>query len=133
MLFPFLWRGSGAPDVIPVFVDGFPEHLMLFPLLWRSSRSWKFCFLCSVFQIIVCLFILFRFAIVFSVLRVVYGAGHTANCLVLQCINGAGSNRGRTQHYDLKNLILTLLCLIFRHIDIFFCYAYVSVCPQQRC
>ena len=53
MLFPFLWRGSrstwcytfscggvpGAPVVIPVFVEGFPEHLMLFPFLWRGSQS----------------------------------------------------------------------------------------------
>jgi hypothetical protein len=63
ILFPFLWRGrnvipcrstwcysrscgevgtyypAGAPDVISVLMEGFPEHPMLFPFLWRGSRS----------------------------------------------------------------------------------------------
>ena len=41
--------------------------------------------------------------------------------LVLQCINGVGSNsvEGRTNICQLKDLILILLGLIFRHIYIF--------------
>jgi predicted membrane protein len=41
---------------------------------------------------------------------VVYGAGHKAKRLVLQCINGASSNpiEGRTKICQLKNLILTV-------------------------
>jgi hypothetical protein len=43
----------------------------------------------------------------------VLGAGHKANRLVLQCINGASSNpvEGRTKIWQLKDLILTLFCL----------------------
>jgi hypothetical protein len=46
------------------------------------------------------------------------GAGHKAKRLVLQCINGVSSNpvEGRTQIWQLKNLILTLFGLIFRRI-----------------
>jgi len=52
---------------------------------------------------------------------VVEGAGHKAKRLVLQCINGLSSNpvEGRTQIWQLKNLILTLFGLIFRRIQIY--------------
>ena len=48
--------------------------------------------------------------------RVVYGAGHKAKRLVLQCINGVSSNpvEGRTKICQLNDLILTLFGLIFR-------------------
>jgi hypothetical protein len=48
----------------------------------------------------------------------VLGAGHKANRLVLQCINGASSNpvEGRTKIWQLKDLILTLFCLFVRRI-----------------
>ena len=50
--------------------------------------------------------------------RVVQGVGHKAKRMVLQCINGVGSNpvEGRTQILQLQNLILTLFGLIFRRI-----------------
>jgi hypothetical protein len=35
----------GAPDVIPILVEGFPEHLMLYLFLWRGSRS-TCCYSC---------------------------------------------------------------------------------------
>ena len=43
--------------------------------------------------------------------------------MVLQCINGVSSNpfEGRTKIWQLKNLILTLFGLIFRHIYIYMC------------
>jgi hypothetical protein len=46
--------------------------------------------------------------------RVVYAAGHNAK----QCINGVSSNpvEGRTRICQLKDLIITLFGLIFRHI-----------------
>jgi hypothetical protein len=45
------------------------------------------------------------------------GAGNKAKRLVLQCINGVSSNpvEGRTTICQLKDLILTLFGLIFRH------------------
>ena len=48
--------------------------------------------------------------------RVVYGAGHNAKRLVLQCINSVSSIpvEGRTKICQLKDLILTLFGLIFR-------------------
>ena len=53
----------------------------------------------------------------------VYGAGHKAKRLVLQCINGVSSNPvdGRTKICQLKDLILTLFGLIFRRIYIYEC------------
>ena len=47
----------------------------------------------------------------------VKGAGHKAKRLVLQCINGVSSNtvEGRTNLCQLKDLILILFGLIFRH------------------
>ena len=53
--------------------------------------------------------------------RVVYDAGHKAKRLVLQCINGVSSNpvEGRTKNWQLKDLILTLLGLIFRRTYIY--------------
>ena len=46
------------------------------------------------------------------------GAGHNAKRLVLRCINGVSSNpvEGRRKICHLKDLILTLLGFIFRHI-----------------
>ena len=43
-------------------------------------------------------------------------AGHKAKRLVLQCINDVSSNpvEGRTKFCQIKDLILTLLGLIFR-------------------
>ena len=51
---------------------------------------------------------------------VVYGAGHKAKRLVLQCINDVSSNpvEERTKICQLKDLILTLFDLIFRRIYI---------------
>jgi hypothetical protein len=48
----------------------------------------------------------------------VLGAGHKAKRLVLLCINGVSSNpvEGRTKIWQLKDLILTLFGLFFRHI-----------------
>ena len=48
----------------------------------------------------------------------VYGTGHKAKRLVLQCINGASSNpvEGKTKICQLKDLILTVLGLIFRRL-----------------
>ena len=48
-------------------------------------------------------------------------AGHKAKRLELQCISGASSNpvEGRTNMCQLKDLILTLLGLIFRRIYIY--------------
>jgi hypothetical protein len=45
------------------------------------------------------------------------GAGHKAKRVVLQCINDVSSNpvEGRTTICQLKDLILTLFGLIFRH------------------
>ena len=53
--------------------------------------------------------------------HVVEGAGHKAKRLVLQCINGVSSNsvEGRTNICQLKDLILTLIGLIFRRVYIF--------------
>ena len=53
--------------------------------------------------------------------RVVWGTGHKAKQLVLQCINGASSNpvEERTKICRLKDLILTLFSLIFRRIYIY--------------
>ena len=50
----------------------------------------------------------------------VEGAGRKAKRMVLQCINGVGSNpvEGRTNILQLKDLILTLFGLIFRRIYI---------------
>ena len=47
---------------------------------------------------------------------VVQGAGHKANRLVMQCINGVSSNpvEGRTNICQLKDLILTLFRLIYQ-------------------
>jgi hypothetical protein len=46
--------------------------------------------------------------------------------LLLQCINGVGSNpvEGRANIWQLKNLILILFALIFRRIDIYI-YIYI--------
>ena len=50
--------------------------------------------------------------------RVVWGSGQKAKRLVLQCINGVSSNpvERRTTFDSSKNLMLTLLGLIFRRI-----------------
>ena len=47
--------------------------------------------------------------------------GHRAKKLVLQCINGLSSNpvEGRTQICQLKDLIITVLDLMFRRICIY--------------
>ena len=49
---------------------------------------------------------------------VVYGSGHKAKRLVLQCTNGVGSNpvERRTKFDSSKFLMLTHLGLIFRRI-----------------
>ena len=51
------------------------------------------------------------------------GAGHKAKQLLLQCINGVSSNpvEGRTKICQIKELILTLFGLFFRHIYICGC------------
>ena len=51
----------------------------------------------------------------------VEGAGRMAKRMVMQCINGVGSNpvEGRTKIWQLYNLILTLFGLIFRRIYIY--------------
>ena len=48
--------------------------------------------------------------------RVVLGAGDKAKRLVIQCINGVSTNpvKGRTTICQLKDLIITLVSLIFR-------------------
>jgi hypothetical protein len=58
---------------------------------------------------------------------VIYGAGHNTKRLVLQCIDGVSSNpvEGRTKNCQLKDLILTLLGLIFRCIFIYI-YIYMT-------
>ena len=50
----------------------------------------------------------------------IYGAGHKAKRLVLECINGVSSNpvEGRTKIWQHTNLILTLCGFIFRRIYI---------------
>ena len=60
--------------------------------------------------------------------RVVQGAGHKTKRLVLQCINGVSSNpvEGRTTKFQLKDLILTPLCKIFRRIYKNILYTYCT-------
>ena len=63
--------------------------------------------------------------------RVFKGAGHKVRRMVLQCINGVSSKpvEGRTKIGQLKDLILTLFGLIFRHIYIYtYIYIFSIVC-----
>ena len=75
-----------------------------------QQRSWQLSF-----QFPTCLF---TYIYIWSGCgRVVYGAGRKAKRMVLQCINGEFNTvEGRTKIWQLKNLILTLFGLIFRHI-----------------